>query len=35
MAYSPVGQEGDLLRHRIILEIARRHDATPAQACLA
>ena len=35
MAYSPVGQGGDLLRHRVIVDIARRHDATPAQVCLA
>lgn len=35
MAYSPVGQGGDLLRHRVILDIARRHDTTPAQVCLA
>ena len=35
MAYSPVGQGGSLLRHRTIVEVARRHDATPAQVCLA
>ena len=35
MAYSPVGQGGDLLRHPVIAEIARRRDATPAQVCLA
>ena len=35
MAYSPVGQGGSLLRHRAIAEVARRHDATPAQVCLA
>ena len=35
MAYSPVGQGGSLLRHQAIVEIARRHDATPAQVCLA
>ena len=35
MAYSPVGQGGDLLRHPVIVDIARRHDATPAQVCLA
>ena len=35
MAYSPVGQGGNLLRHRVIADIARRHDATPAQVCLA
>ena len=35
MAYSPVGQGGGLLRHPVIVDIARRHDATPAQICLA
>ncbi len=35
MAYSPVGQGGNLLRHRVIVDIARRHDATPAHVCLA
>ena len=35
MAYSPVGQGGNLLRHRTVAEVARRHDATPAQVCLA
>ena len=35
MAYSPVGQGGNLLRHRTLAEIARRHGATPAQVCLA
>lgn len=35
MAYSPVGQGGGLLRHPVIVDIARRHEATPAQVCLA
>ena len=35
MAYSPVGQGGDLLRHPALAEIARRHQATPAQIALA
>ena len=35
MAYSPVGQGGDLLRHPAIVDIARRHAVTPAQVCLA
>ncbi len=35
MAYSPVGQGGGLLRHPVVVEIARRLDATPAQVCLA
>lgn len=35
MAYSPVGQGGDLLQHRVIVDIARRQDVTPAQVCLA
>ncbi len=35
MAYSPVGQGGSLLRHRAVVEVASRHDATLAQACLA
>lgn len=34
MAYSPIG-EGRLLRHHTLLEIARRHDASPAQIALA
>jgi diketogulonate reductase-like aldo/keto reductase len=35
MAYSPVGQGGGLLRNRALVEIARRHNATPAQIALA
>ncbi len=35
MAYSPVGQGGDLLRHWVIMDIARQHNATPAQVSLA
>ena len=35
MAYSPVGQGGDLLRHPVIMDIARRHDSSSAQICLA
>ena len=35
MAYSPVGQGGDLLRHPVIVDIARCHDVTPAQICSA
>ena len=35
MAYSPVGQGGRLLKHPTLVEIARRHGATPAQVCLA
>ena len=34
MAYSPIG-EGRLLRHRTLMEIARRHNASPAQIALA
>lgn len=34
MAYSPIG-EGRLLRHRTLIEIARRHNASPAQIALA
>lgn len=34
MAYSPIG-EGSLLSHRVLTEIARRHDASPAQIALA
>ncbi|HYZ34053.1 MAG TPA: aldo/keto reductase [Crenalkalicoccus sp.] len=34
MAYSPIGQ-GGLLRHRAVLEVAARHDATPAQVAIA
>lgn len=35
MAYCPIGQAGDLLHHPALQEVARRHDATPAQICLA
>ncbi len=35
MAYSPVGQGGRLLRHPVLAEVARAHDATPAQVALA
>ena len=35
MAYSPVGQGGQLLRNPALAAIARRHNATPAQIALA
>ena len=35
MAYSPVGQGGRLLRNPVLLEVATRHGATPAQVALA
>ena len=35
MAYSPVGQGGALLRSKALVEIGRRHDATPAQVAIA
>ncbi|MDG6093846.1 aldo/keto reductase [Acetobacter sp. AN02] len=40
MAYSPIGQGGDLLRHEALATVAKRHktssgDATPAQIALA
>ncbi|WP_296261602.1 MULTISPECIES: aldo/keto reductase [unclassified Pseudomonas] len=35
MAYCPIGQAGDLLNNPAILEVAKRHDATPAQISLA
>lgn len=35
MAYSPVGQGGRLLRNPALMEIARRHQSTPAQVALA
>lgn len=35
MAYCPLGQGGDLLRHAAVLEVARRHEAQPAQVVLA
>lgn len=35
MAYSPLGQAGRLLRHKTLVQIARRHEATPAQIALA
>lgn len=35
MAYSPLGQGGELLRDPTLARIARRHDATPAQIALA
>lgn len=35
MAYCPVGQGGALLRDAALLEVARRHGASPAQVALA
>ncbi len=35
MAYSPVGQGGRLLRSAALREVAKRHDATPAQIAIA
>ncbi|RAU45125.1 MULTISPECIES: aldo/keto reductase [unclassified Pseudomonas] len=35
MAYCPIGQGGDLLMNPAILEVAKRHGATPAQISLA
>jgi diketogulonate reductase-like aldo/keto reductase len=35
MAYSPVGQAGRLLRSSALREVAKRHDATPAQVAIA
>lgn len=35
MAYCPLGQGGDLLRHPTLVDIARRYDAQPAQVALA
>lgn len=35
MAYCPVGQGGRLLQHPALIEIAARHDATPARVALA
>jgi diketogulonate reductase-like aldo/keto reductase len=35
MAYSPLGQGGDLLQHPALATIARRHGAKPAQVALA
>jgi diketogulonate reductase-like aldo/keto reductase len=35
MAYSPVGQGGKLLRAPALVEVARRHGATPAQVAVA
>lgn len=35
MAYSPVGQGGRLLRQPALIEVARRHGVTPAQAAIA
>jgi diketogulonate reductase-like aldo/keto reductase len=35
MAYSPVGQAGRLLRSRALNDVAKRHDATPAQIAIA
>ena len=34
MAYSPLGR-GGLLQHPLIVDIADRHDASPAQIALA
>ncbi len=35
MAYSPVGQGGDLLRSAALSRVARRHNVSPAQIALA
>lgn len=35
MAYSPLGQAGQLLRHKTLIAIAREHEVTPAQIALA
>lgn len=35
MAYCPLGQGGDLLKHKAIVDVARRHEAQPAQVALA
>ncbi|WP_295462149.1 aldo/keto reductase [uncultured Pseudomonas sp.] len=35
MAYCPLGQGGDLLRHPTLATLAERHQATPAQIALA
>ena len=35
MAYSPVGQGGRLLRHPVLVRVARRLGVTPAQLALA
>jgi len=35
MAYCPIGQAGNLLMNPAILEVAQRHNATPAQISLA
>ena len=35
MAYSPVGQGGRMLRNAALAEVAKRHDATPAQIAIA
>jgi diketogulonate reductase-like aldo/keto reductase len=35
MAYSPLGRARHLLRHKVLREIAREHEATPAQIALA
>ncbi len=35
MAYCPVGQGGQLLKHPALGQVAERHDATPAQIALA
>ncbi len=34
MAYSPI-EQGRLLRHPVLLDVAARHGATPAQIALA
>jgi diketogulonate reductase-like aldo/keto reductase len=35
MAYCPLGQGGDLLHHPVVISVARRHGAQPAQIALA
>lgn len=34
-AWSPLGQGGELLQDEVILDLARKHDATPAQVVIA
>lgn len=34
-AWSPLGQGGDILKDETVLEIAKKHDATPAQVIIA
>ena len=35
IGYTPMGQGGAVLQHKVIAQVAQRHEATPAQIALA